>query len=500
MFYFRCIFYTFYTNTGKKMITDKIKALFSFIDFLHSNIDNFNQYDDLIKELEFLKSEKNKLNPESNYKEKLKFDSLQLELESKFNKLQDNTANYIKAKAKELDICNFENEPNYSFNGVEEEIRQLKNDFKNEDLPKIFENKSKYLEYRNQTHKTYLSMSFFFENLDRLTKNLFDFFKDNEQNEFESFETKTITVNSQNKVFELYSKGYKQFEFEIIESYFLPDLSNGIFDLTLQNLVDCGLSKKNTSELLENKGNYLLQCNEGNFFVSGEEKKVYTGIEFYRKTYFNNGKLQFPYNCPDLIPNYFDLALHKFKQNRREYLGKIYNDCDANFEFIKNEVDNMQKRIDSQKEYLLKHKYHKFESKERDIEVCEAYIKFLKRKDEKFKQSQQTEANNPDEVLLKNKDITIFKNDIGFTLFIKMFEFYKNEQTHLANFSFLFFAMEKDFLVCSQADFVKFLENENYNISIEKIDNRQLDWKNNKKSKLYNSIANSSDIDHPIPI
>ena len=487
MFYFRCIFFTFYTNTGK-MITDGIKALFDFIKFLHSNIDNYNNYNDLIKELEFLKTEKDRLNPENNYKDKLKYNEIQTELESKFKTLQDNTAKPIKAKAKDLDVCNFENEPNYSFNGVENEIHQLKESFKNEDLAEIFKHKNQYIEYRTTTHKNFLSLGFFFNNLDEITKNLFDFFKDNEQNEFEAFETKTITVNSQSKAFELYSKGYKEFEFEIIESYFLPDLSNGIFDLTLQNLVDCGLNKKDTSELLENKGNYILQCNEGNFFVSGENKKVYTGIEFYRKTYFNNGKLQFPYNCPDLIPDYFDLALHKFKQNRKEYLGKIYNDCDANFEFIKNEFDNTQKRIESQKEYLLKHKYHKFESKERDIEVCEAYIKFLKREDEKVKQSQQTEANNPDEVLLKNKDITIFKNDIGFTLFIKMFELYKNEQTHLANFSFLFFAMEKDFLVCSQADFVKFLENENYNISIEKIDYRQLDWKNNKKSKLYNSI------------
>ncbi len=96
-------------------------------------------------------------------------------------------------------------------------------------------------------------------------------------------------MNSQNKVFELYSKGYKEFKFEIIESYSLPDLSNGIFDLTFQNLVDYGLSIEHTSELLNTKGKYQLKCNEGNFFVSEEDKKVYTGIEFYRKTYFENG-------------------------------------------------------------------------------------------------------------------------------------------------------------------------------------------------------------------
>ena len=42
------------------MITPKIKALFQFIEFLHSNIEKFNKYNDLIKELESLKTEKNK--------------------------------------------------------------------------------------------------------------------------------------------------------------------------------------------------------------------------------------------------------------------------------------------------------------------------------------------------------------------------------------------------------------------------------------------------------
>lgn len=104
------------------------------------------------------------------------------------------------------------------------------------------------------------------------------------------------------------------------------------------------------------------------------------------------------------------------------------------------------------------------------------------------KEPQQKENSEPDEVLLKNENIKIFKNDIGFSLFVKMFEFYKNETTHLANFSFLFFAMEKDFLVCSQADFKEFLRDEKYNIDIEKIDYRQLDWQQSKKANLYNSI------------
>lgn len=99
---------------------------------------------------------------------------------------------------------------------------------------------------------------------------------------------------------------------------------------------------------------------------------------------------------------------------------------------------------------------------------------------------QQNETGNADK-LLKNEFDKIFKNDIGFTIFTKMFELYKpEEKTHLANFSFLFYAMEKDFLACSQTEFVKFLENDKYDVNIEKIDSRQSG--KNKKSKLYNSI------------
>lgn len=105
---------------------------------------------------------------------------------------------------------------------------------------------------------------------------------------------------------------------------------------------------------------------------------------------------------------------------------------------------------------------------------------------------QQFKAVNTNE-LHNNEFDKIFKNDLGFTIFIKMYEKYKGDKNKLANFSFLFWAMEKDFLVCSQTEFKEFLSNEKYNIEIEKIDRRQwfLDMNGNKKSKLYNSIKES---------
>ena len=148
------------------MIAPKIKTLFQFIEYLHSNIENFNQYNDLIKELEQLDKERNQLKTRNNYKDKQQYDKVQAQLESKFKTLQENTAHLIKAKARELNLCNFDNEPNYSFNGVETEIRQLKDNFSNEDLPEILKHKSQYIKYRSNTHCTFLSLQFFFNERD----------------------------------------------------------------------------------------------------------------------------------------------------------------------------------------------------------------------------------------------------------------------------------------------------------------------------------------------
>lgn len=193
------------------MNTPKIKALFQFIEYLHSNIENFNQYNGLIIELEQLDIIRNELKPEQNYKDKQQYIKVQAELENKFKTLQDNTANLIKAKAKELNVCSFENEPIYSFNGVEAEIRQLKDNFSNEDLTEIFKRKSQYLEYRSQTHGTFLSLKFFFDKLDEITKSLFDYFKDTNRNEFEAFEIKAIPVNSIAEAIQGFKKGQTKF-------------------------------------------------------------------------------------------------------------------------------------------------------------------------------------------------------------------------------------------------------------------------------------------------
>jgi len=193
------------------MITPKIKALFQFIEYLHSNIDNFKQYDEVINELHLLDKEREQVTPRKNFKDKLKFDEVQAEIEDKFKVIQENILQPIRTKATELNICDL-NKTETVWNWNSTEIHQLKENFSKDDLPEIFSQKSKYIEYREKTKgEAFFGLGFFFDNLDEVLKELFDYFKEAEHNEFETFETKAIQVNDIGEAVKLMQLGHKKF-------------------------------------------------------------------------------------------------------------------------------------------------------------------------------------------------------------------------------------------------------------------------------------------------
>ncbi len=203
------------------MITPKIKALFQFIEYLHSNIDNFKQYDEVINELHLLDKERNQLKPRHNFKDKLKFDEVQAEIEVKFKVIQENILQPIRTKANELSICN-PDEPPTIWNWNVAEITELKNNFSNEDLPEIFSHKNKYIEYRTKTKgEAFFGLGWFFDVLDEVLKELFNYFNETEQNEFEAFETKSIQVNDIGEAVKLFQSG-KFSKFTLPNSFLNP--------------------------------------------------------------------------------------------------------------------------------------------------------------------------------------------------------------------------------------------------------------------------------------
>lgn len=101
----------------------------------------------------------------------------------------------IKNTAIELNVCEFKNDRSFRWNGIEGEIDNLKKNFTDEDIPVITLYKDRYIEYRTKTNCNYFQDNFF-RDLDRTLKELFDFFKTTDKNEFEPFEIKTVYVNS----------------------------------------------------------------------------------------------------------------------------------------------------------------------------------------------------------------------------------------------------------------------------------------------------------------
>ncbi len=193
------------------MITPKIKALFQFIDFLHSNIENFNQYENEINELRLLGEEREKVYKKKNFAEKQKYDRIQLQIGGKVKVIQDNIVQPIRDKANELSICSpeaYKTETLWNWNSAE--IIGLKEKVSNEDLPEIFNHKNKYIEYRTKTKVSMLfGLPLFFDHLDEVLKELFSYFNETEHNEFEAFETKEIFSNSIAEALELQKQGYK---------------------------------------------------------------------------------------------------------------------------------------------------------------------------------------------------------------------------------------------------------------------------------------------------
>jgi hypothetical protein len=197
----------------EKETVPKVKALFKFIAFLHSNIDNFKQYDEVLNELHLLDKQRNQLSLQKNFKDKMKYDEIQIqaEIKDKFKIIQENILQPIQTKATELNICDL-NKTYTLWNWNISDISTLKENFSQKDLSEIFRHKRKYIEYREKTKgEAFFELGFFFNDLDEVLKVLFDFFKETEQNEFEAFETKAMQVNDIGEIVKLKQLGHKKF-------------------------------------------------------------------------------------------------------------------------------------------------------------------------------------------------------------------------------------------------------------------------------------------------
>src|SRR5690606_37157961 len=107
---------------------------------------------------------------------------------------------------------------------------------------KINHYKKKYLSFRNDTNSNFLTLQLVFSDLDESFKELFDYFKDTDDDELEALEANTIECSSIEEALKLYNDNPKE------NIRFVVPLNNTIDDLkhSEDNTV---ISKSRLSEL-----------------------------------------------------------------------------------------------------------------------------------------------------------------------------------------------------------------------------------------------------------
>ena len=189
------------------MIPQKIQALLEFIDYLDKSKKVYiEKYIPLCDELKVLYNQREQLYPKNNYTDKQEYDKIQAQIAERFKPITQNIYIPITDKLRELGIWSGDDTFNSIWNNNSSVIYDFKENFKTEDIFQIMESKHKYLSFRKETNTDFLCLIFAFHNLDEILKELFDFFKDTNENEFDSFETKKIEVDSIGEAFKRFKE------------------------------------------------------------------------------------------------------------------------------------------------------------------------------------------------------------------------------------------------------------------------------------------------------
>lgn len=130
-------------------ITPETEALFNFIDFLHSNIDNFNHY---LDEIYDMNREALFINTSATHFEEVREskDSLK-EIDEKWNVIFKNIVSPIKEKVAELDVFNWF-KPETLLKKHMPLVSRLSNNCKDQDSELILKAKKQYIQYTNEVN------------------------------------------------------------------------------------------------------------------------------------------------------------------------------------------------------------------------------------------------------------------------------------------------------------------------------------------------------------
>ena len=224
---------------------------------------------------------------------------------------------------------------------------------------------------------------------------------------------------------------------------------------------------------VDEKKDYSAQCNEGNFFYSGYENKLYTGREFFEKIYLTKNKLRFPINFPDLIPTYYDLALSEYLENEKDKAESFFSLKLVTIEFLNSEREKIQTLVNGIEDFIIKN--GTFKNKREQIKYCKRYLVYLIEKSKELdkidvEKPQRNETKESYEVKSKHPEFNPnYWNIKCFNLFKYLFENYYDNKINrkLTNIWHYFKECEKSTynLKCTQKEYRSFLKKE-YKIKI----------------------------------
>ena len=189
------------------MIPKEIQRIFDFIDFLDENKKQYIEvYLPICEELKKYDTEKRSLRPNDNYRDKIQYDTIQKRIEEVFPLIYNNVYTPITEKLRNLGIWSGDEGYISIKNNISSATTNFKDIFEMDDIQQISIRKEKYISFRKETNSNFLSLGFVFSDLDEGLKELFDFFKDTDINEFESFEAEVIECKSIEEALRLYAE------------------------------------------------------------------------------------------------------------------------------------------------------------------------------------------------------------------------------------------------------------------------------------------------------
>lgn len=167
---------------------------------------------------------------------------------------------------------------------------------------------------------------------------------------------------------------------------------NSIF-LSIEKLKECEFSAEQIERLLTwDEYETIVKKDKGTFYASNIERKIYSGIEAHKKIYFRDKQNpKFPFDCLDLIPDYYLLAETVFIEKQRNIAGTIFNEQAAKENFRHKEINKISKIINEKNE--LKNNLP-IEQKfiESDYSKFEIYLQWLKDGNIKTNKKQNNKA------------------------------------------------------------------------------------------------------------